>query len=732
MDVNTHLRGQSNRILIIDADVRSHPQYRRLGNTETQVVICDDYELGRREFMTAYQHGRSFALVIIALAADRQTAGLGLAGDIDKLDRSVGLVVTGQAGRRFPLGKVTDATPVEPWLYLEKPLRIRELRHLTFYLINRFLKDRALQRSARQLAGAQQLFGFGYWLWYPDAERAEWCPQLGTIFELPVQTQSGPIDMIWSRIHPRDRLRVRMDLGRMVTGKVVRPVEYKIVLNDGHSQRMRQLSQLHLDPDSGERYLTSAVLMVTEHGHGHGDRALQKLEYFDSQTDLPNRNFLNEYLQHVLLHVRRHHRQMAVLHVNLDGFRRVNDDLGQDTGDALLREVAWRLESGVRDSDCITREQANPLWPSLLASASDAITRYGDDEFMILLTEIEGVEDPKRIGERLVDRVAQPISIGDQQFSISASIGFAVYPDHAEEEDMLLRNAALALQAAKRAGRNTCRCYNEQMVKPAHGSFMLENQLREALDTGGLCLHYQPKIDLASGELAGCEALLRWQHPQLGPIPPAEFIPVAEQSGLILDLGEWVIMTVCEQLRSWRGKGMDELTVAVNVSAQQFQDYALVAKISRMMRDSGITPARLQFEITESILMEESGASVEQLAELRALGCSVAMDDFGTGYSSLGYLKRLPLDVVKIDRSFVRDILDDRDDQVILEAIISMAHQLRLTVVAEGVENHQQLEYLKSVNCDQIQGYVISAPVPAQEFTQAVVAGHRVIERAAE
>jgi len=382
---------------------------------------------------------------------------------------------------------------------------------------------------------------------------------------------------------------------------------------------------------------------------------------------------------------------MAVLFLDLDRFKQINDTLGHSVGDRLLRAVANRL------ANCL--------------SHGDTVARLGGDEFAILLEDLHQASDVVPILEKLVEAMRHPFGLDGREFFLTFSIGISVCPQDGEEADNLLRNADTAMYRAKEEGRNNYRFYTADMNASAFARLELENRLRRALEREEFVLHYQPKLDLRSGKIVGVEALLRWQHPELGLVPPGDFIPTLEETGMIVPVGRWVLHEACRQARAWRQAGLPWLAVAVNISTHQFRRDDIYAVVMEVLATYAMPASELELEITESALMDDIGRASESLQRLKEQGVKVSIDDFGTGYSSLAYLKRLAIDSLKIDRTFVRDICHDEDDAAIVSAVVAMAQRLQLTVVAEGVETTDQLEFLRQQGCDQMQGYLLSRPM---------------------
>ncbi len=433
---------------------------------------------------------------------------------------------------------------------------------------------------------------------------------------------------------------------------------------------------------------------VTERKH-YESQILHQANH-DALTQLPNRNLLQDRLAQALAYVRRHERGLAVLFIDLDYFKNINDSLGHNAGDSLLKLAAVRLAGCVRDGDTVSRQ--------------------GGDEFAVILADVAAEEDVTLVTRKILHAMSEPFNVEGHELFVTCSIGIALYPKDGEDGQTLLKNADAALYRAKDMGRNNSQFYTAEMNVKAMERLMLENSLRHALERREFLVYYQPRVDLRSGEITGMEALVRWQHPEQGLVSPARFIPVAEECGVIVPLGEWVLRTACAQNKAWQRAGLKPVCVAVNLSARQFRQQDLVAVVAGILKETDLDPAYLELEITESLIMQNVEATIDTLTRLKAMGVRFAIDDFGTGYSSLSYLKRFPIDMLKIDQSFVRDITTDPDDAAIAKTIISMAHDMGLTVIAEGVETEEQKAFLRLRQCDEMQGYFFSRPVPAEEF----------------
>ena len=442
--------------------------------------------------------------------------------------------------------------------------------------------------------------------------------------------------------------------------------------------------------------------------------------YFDSVTGLPNREFMRKLLKNALANAKRYGRFVGVLFLDLDHFKRVNDTLGHEAGDSLLREVAHRLKGTLRSSDSLSRTSSSGLGKGLIDPGGNAIARLGGDEFVTILTEVAHPENCGFVARRLANALSDPISIGSQKITLSASVGISVYPMDGHDEVSLIKNADNAMYKAKQEGRNRIHFFTSSLDEESRKRLSIEVNLRKALDQDALSLAYQPKVDVRTNRVVGVEALLRWHDHELGDVSPSEFIPIAEDTGLILDLGGWVLREACSRAAAWRAAGLSELSVAVNLSAVQFRDEQLIRRVEQALAESGLDPQYLELELTEGALIRDVHESTNLLKTLKSIGVNISVDDFGTGYSSLSYLKHFPIDTLKIDRSFVQGIPADSDNAAIAKAIIALGHSLRLIVVAEGIENKDQLEFLMSAGCDEIQGFYFSYPLPPDELADWV------------
>lgn len=435
---------------------------------------------------------------------------------------------------------------------------------------------------------------------------------------------------------------------------------------------------------------------------------LRRLAYFDSLTVLPNRQFFTEQLKLLLSMAKREGHQLALLFIDLDNFKRINDSLGHTAGDSLLKQVANRLSHCIRESDLISRY--------IDVNLEIGVSRLGGDEFTVVLNRVEHADAVAKVAQRLLAALARPMMIEGHELVITPSIGIAISPHDGDDVEGLLKHADTAMYHAKNSGKNNFQYYTDNMNQMGVQRLKLETDLRRALEHEELVLHYQPQVDISTGQIIGAEAMVRWQHPEHGLVPPLNFITLAEEMGLIVELGDWVLYEACKQTRFWQQQGLNIPKIAVNLSSLQFEDEAFMGRIRNALKETGLSPGALKLELTESVIMKNADSTIDALGELKSMGISLAVDDFGTGYSSLNYLSQFPLDELKIDRSFVVDIGKEDHNAGLIVAIIAMAESLNLSLVAEGVETSPQCLFLESRGIRIIQGFLFSGPLPADQF----------------
>lgn len=445
------------------------------------------------------------------------------------------------------------------------------------------------------------------------------------------------------------------------------------------------------------------------------EKRLNQLANYDSLTGLPNRNLFKDRLGQAINRADRNKDLVALMFLDLDRFKIINDTLGHDAGDRLLQHVAIALTHVLRKTDTIVLTAVEDAY---LPNSDSIVSRLGGDEFTIILEGFGKVESVAVIAQKIIEAFAKPVYLGGHELYVSTSIGIAIYPLDDTDPEGLIKDADSAMYRSKEMGRNTFQFYTKDLNNTVSDRFQMESNLRHAIERDEFVLHYQPKVDIDTGRIIGAEALIRWQHPGTGIIMPNEFIPILEETGLIVQVGEWVLRTACAQTQAWHVLGLQPIQIAVNLSARQFMQKNLVEMVSQTLKRTGLQPEFLELELTESMLMSHSDYNITTLRELADLGIQIAIDDFGTGYSSLSYLKRFSIHSLKIDQSFVRDIAINPDDATIAAAIIAMGSSLRLKVTAEGIENPEQLEALRGMGCHQAQGYMLGSPMPADIFAE--------------
>ncbi len=520
---------------------------------------------------------------------------------------------------------------------------------------------------------------------FPYANRA-WKETLGYDPEMDPQLNIAAI------LIDEDRAKCEAELKRVVENKSSRTVETRLRARNGRLIDVEgNLTFSRGDGNSGTVWAICRDVTMRK----KAQEQLFHMAHHDMLTSLPNRLFFNDRLQQANAIARRSKKKVGVLFLDLDRFKIINDTLGHSIGDMLLQEIADRLKTCVREVD--------------------TVARLGGDEFTIILSCINSVEDAEMVADKVMKMMAQPFSVEENELFVTTSIGISIFPTDSDDSASLVKKADIAMYSAKAQGRNNYIFYDPKMDLNADRRLVLTNGLRRALDREEFRLHYQPKVDTVSGQITAMEALVRWEHPELGLIPPVDFIPIAEESGIIIPLGEWVMRRSCEQIRLWQQDGLPAVRVAVNLSGYQLQHRDFVQSVRKILEQVGLPGDLLEFEVTETVIMQNPDFAVAILNQLRDMGIHISIDDFGTGYSSLAHLKRFSVNTLKIDKSFVRDVESNSTDAAIASAIISMGNSLNLRVIAEGVETEGQLAFLKDRKCDEIQGYLFSRPLPPEE-----------------
>ena len=566
---------------------------------------------------------------------------------------------------------------------------------------NRRLVEKEVENSEARLKGAQQLAHLGSFDWDAATGELQWSDEHFRLWGLEPQSVTPSYALFRQGVHPDDVARAEEILRQAMRGGGVYECAHRVVWPDGSEHHVQTRGEVTLNDAGRATRMVGTVQDITERKAAEDE--IQQLAFSDSLTGLPNRRLLLDRLHQVLAAGARNRRQGALMLIDLDNFKTLNDTLGHDIGDLLLKQVAQRLATCVREGD--------------------TVARLGGDEFVVMLeglseTPEEAATQTEVVGEKILATLNQPYRLAGYEYLSTPSIGITLFGNREISSDDLLKQADLAMYQAKAAGRNTLRFFDPQMQAVVIARAALESDLRQAVWQQQFLLYYQAQVD-ASGRCIGAEALLRWQHPERGMVSPAEFIPLAEESGLILPLGHWVLHTACRQLVAWAAQpALSHLTLAVNVSARQFGLPNFVEEVLALVDHTGADPYKLKLELTESLLLENAEDIIDKMMALKARGVGFSLDDFGTGYSSLSYLKRLPLDQLKIDQSFVRDILTDPNDAAIARMIVALARSMGLAVIAEGVETQAQRDCLGNNGCRSYQGYLFSRPLPPEAFDE--------------
>ena len=593
--------------------------------------------------------------------------------------------------------------------FITKPIAWPMLGHRVRYLLraNRAFTD--LAESQARLLNAQRIAQLGHWEWNLETDDVHCSDEVYRIIGRNPDEYRTTFKSFLDVVHPEDRPGVREALYAALHRQQPLNIDCRVVHQGGTVRVVHQQAEVMCNAIGKPLRMQGTVQDVTE--RRRAAEQIRQLALYDTLTALPNRHLFKEQLSHAVARAKRSRQVLAMLSLDLDRFKRVNDTLGHEGGDLVLKEAAGRLIRSLRPTDYVTRDE--------LDSIDHSVARPGGDEFSVLLA-VGNAQDAAKVASRILDALSQPFTIGGSELMVSASIGIAVYPLDGADADALLRNADAAMYYAKEQGKNNYQYYNGSMNTSAVERLALESNLHRALERGEFSLYYQPKVEVGTGAMVAVEALIRWRHPEMGLVSPAEFIPLAEETGLILPIGEWVLRTACAQIRAWQNAGLDPVPIAVNISAKQFHQQDIAGVVLHALRAHDVAPNMLEIEITESTAMRNAEETSATLRNLKSLGVTIAIDDFGTGYSSLSYLKRFPIDSLKLDRSFVTGLPGEQDDASIAQAVITMAHALRLKVVAEGVENEAQLQFLAANGCDEMQGYYFSRPVPGDECTRLI------------
>jgi diguanylate cyclase (GGDEF)-like protein/PAS domain S-box-containing protein len=596
--------------------------------------------------------------------------------------------------------------------FITKPLNHTILSHRVRYMLRGSRILDALLRSETRLGLAQRIAKIGNWEWQPQTGQFSASSELCRLMGIRPQDFGGTLDAFLHAVDAEDRERVEKSLKRILTDRIPCDIDHRIMMPNGSEFVVNLQAEAVFDDQLKRLTIVGTAQDISE--RKRSEREIHRLAYYDSLTGLPNRVLFKDRVTQAIAHAQRYHYHLAVLFLDLDRFKVINDTLGHNVGDLLLKHVADRLSDTVRHSDSIGRSTDIPHTPEL--------ARLGGDEFTVLLSNLKDVQDASKVARRILEALARPFSVSGQEIFVTVSVGIAIFPADGGSIDVLLKNSDTAMYHAKELGRNNFQYYSNAMNAAANERLVLEAEVRHATERQEFIVYYQPQIDLRSGRMMGAEALVRWQHPQRGLLTPGEFLQAASETGMIRTIDEWVLRTACRQSRAWQQRGLAIPSVSINISHSLFHGASLVKAVENAFAETGLPPDRLELELTESVAMRNVDTSITILQQLKAMGVQLAIDDFGTGYSSLSYLQRLPVNRVKIDQSFIRELLSRVQPVPIVRAIIAMAHSLQLEVLAEGVEDESQRSILLAEGCDQAQGYLFGRPMPAADFERLLVA----------
>lgn len=585
---------------------------------------------------------------------------------------------------------IAQAYEVRATDFIAKPISWQLLNHRVRYLLRSSAALENVARSEASLAHAQALAQLGSWEWQTTSRHARWSTELSRILgREPDDDGLQTLETFLHHLPENERQGVASAFGKLLKHGESYSVEHRIVRADGVERIVLQQADAVLDGAGRTVLLRGTVQDITERKRQEAE--VGYLATHDVLTGLPNRVLLLDRLQRAISYAQRHQRQVAVVFIDLDRFKFINDSLGHSLGDKVLKAVADRLRESVRDSD--------------------TVARWGGDEFVLVLDDQNTEDILFQTIKRVLPTIARPVTIAHHEICVTCSMGISVYPQDGDAAEALLKHADVAMYRSKAKGGDCFHFFTADLTASIDSRVAMESSLRHALEREEFLLHYQPQVDLASGAIIGLEALIRWQHPELGMVPPGQFISLAEETGLISPIGQWVLKQACAQAKEWQDAGMPALPIAVNLSARQFLEPDLVETIASVLRDTGLPAQYLELELTESVSMEHPEMTIGLLRQFKAMGVRIAIDDFGTGYSNLSYLKHFPLDRLKLDQSFTRNMARDPHDLAICRAVLAMARSLGMRVVAEGVETAAQLALLRKLGADEMQGYYFSRPL---------------------
>jgi diguanylate cyclase (GGDEF)-like protein len=594
--------------------------------------------------------------------------------------------------------------------FITKPISWTVLKHRVMYLLRANDTLKALKQTEKRLTHAKRVANLGNWDWNLETGEIFWSDEIYTMLGYKPQEFKAKLEKMIERAPLEERKKLKqkfIEAMGATSNKKVHNLDHRINMPDGTQRSFAQQIITIVNENGKPIHMHGISQDITER-KANEDR-IRLLAYYDPLTRLPNRELFKEQTNRAIHTAMRHGTTLALIYLDLDQFKRINDTLGHSAGDELLKKVAITLEQSIRSSDIVGMGHNKEPGES-------SISRLGGDEFSILITDLTDGKHSAKIAARVIKNLSKPVLIEGHEFTISCSMGIALYPLDGKDVETLLKNADAAMYHAKDMGRNNYQFYSSEMNSHILAKIRMEAKMKIALSKKEFLVYYQPQVEAKTGRFVGAEALIRWKQPDMGLVPPNEFIPLAEETGLILPIGNFVLKTSCRQAMAFAEAGLPQLRIAVNLSEEQFKQKGFIDLLIQILHDTGMDPQFLELELTESILIKDVDDAIVTLKKIKNIGIKVAIDDFGTGYSSMNYLKQFPLDTLKIDQSFVKDIETNTQDKAITKAIIAMAKSLRLSTIAEGVETEKQYEILCDMGCDEIQGFLISKAVPAEDI----------------
>ena len=685
------------RVLVVDDD----PMVRLLARATLENLGLEVHEACDGASAVALFRDNYFDLVMLDLEMPRLN-GFSACANMRSMshgDRAIIIVVTG----RSDTDAILKAYEHGATDFLIKPIKWKLISHHIPFMLRAGEAFQSLRDSRAKLREAQRIARIGGWEWSPATDESEWSEEVYHILGLDQQACRASYSRLLETVHREDRAGLNRAVSQAIESGDAFDSECRVILPNGQERIVTCQGQVVIAGGRKPVRVQGVIQDITE--RRQAEARIHHLAFYDDLTSLPNRDMFLDTARRIVFGAQREDAKLAIVLLDLDRFKRINDSLGHEVGDALLKIVSERISMQVRHSDLLAIRGSD-------RESSASVARPGGDEFMILLPGLRQSANIGNLMQRLLEDLSRPVKIDEVEVFVTASAGLSVFPEDGDDVNVLLMNADAALANSKREGGNCYSFYNKDMNFRAKERLSMETRLNHALSNGEFRLYYQPQVNFATGALVGFEALLRW-FSEDKIVPPGDFIPILEETRLIVPVGEWVLNEACQQMKAWADDGYEPVSVAVNLSACQFRQQHLVETVTSALTSSGMDPKRLELELTETVIMQDAEKSRDTLLKLKDIGVGLSVDDFGTGYSSMSYLKLFPLDRLKIDRSFVRELETDSNDVAIIQAIVALSNGLGLATVAEGVETERQWELLAGLGCDVMQGFLIAPPVPA-------------------